>query len=102
MALRALGLPDDQPQFQTALTAVRRLISWERKPRFIQPCYSPIWDTCLGGLALLEAGEAADGKALKPALEWLISKQILNAEGDWILRRPGLQPGGWAVQYEND
>ncbi len=102
MALRALGLPDDQPQFQTALTAVRRLISWERKPRFIQPCYSPIWDTCLGGLALLEAGEAPDGKALKPALEWLISKQILHAEGDWILQRPGLQPGGWAFQYEND
>ena len=102
MALRALGMPDDHPRFKTALTAVRRLISWERKPRFIQPCYSPIWDTGLGCLALLEADEAPDGKTLKPALEWMISKQILNAEGDWIVQRPGLQPGGWAFQYEND
>ena len=102
MALRALGMSDHEPQFQTALKAVRRLISWEQKPRYIQPCYSPIWDTGLGTLALLEAGEAADAETLEPALEWMISKQILNAEGDWIVQRPGLPPGGWAFQYEND
>jgi squalene-hopene/tetraprenyl-beta-curcumene cyclase len=102
MALRAMGLPDNHPQFQIALLAVRRLISWERKPRFVQPCTSPIWDTGLGSLALLEAGEAPDGKALKPAFEWLRSKQILDVEGDWIVRRPGLEPGGWAFQYKND
>ena len=102
MALRAMGLADDHPQFATALAAVRRLISWERKPRFIQPCFSPIWDTSLGSLALLEAGEVPDGKALKPAFDWMLSKQILDLEGDWIVQRPGLEPGGWAFQYEND
>ncbi len=102
MAFHALGYDEDHPDFKTALNAARRLISWESKPRFIQPCWSPIWDTGLGALALLEAGEAADSDVMGPALSWMKSKQILDFEGDWAAKRPGLRPGGWAFQYGND
>ena len=27
--------------------------------------------------------------------------QVLEAKGDWVERKPGLRPGGWAFQYAN-
>src|SRR5262249_13856059 len=62
---------------------------------------SPIWDTGLAINALVETGLAPDHPALRRAAEWLLEKQILVA-GDWQVKRPYVQPGGWAVQFDND
>ncbi|MGG6496251.1 UNVERIFIED_CONTAM: squalene--hopene cyclase, partial [Bacteroidetes bacterium 56_B9] len=35
------------------------------------------------------------------ALDWLKPMQVLDVEGDWIVKRPGVRPGGWAFQYAN-
>ena len=33
--------------------------------------------------------------------EWLLGEEVTVA-GDWAVRRPGLAPGGWAFEFEND
>ena len=104
MALDVLGYPKDDPTRQIAKRSVEKLVSQETDDgtRYVQPCLSPIWDTCLGALALIETGEPGDSDCMHKALDWLRDRQILDVDGDWIKRRPGLRPGGWAFQYRND
>jgi squalene-hopene/tetraprenyl-beta-curcumene cyclase len=62
---------------------------------------SPVWDTALAANALVESGLPADHEALRRAGQWLLDKQVL-VPGDWQMKRPHVQPGGWAFQYDND
>jgi len=67
-----------------------------------QCCISPVWDTPWTLMALLEAGVPADTPALVKSGRWLISKQITNFKGDWAIKNPNSQPGGWAFEFRND
>jgi squalene-hopene/tetraprenyl-beta-curcumene cyclase len=49
----------------------------------------------------LEAGGEHTVAQVKRGLDWLLPKQILDVRGDWVARRPGIRPGGWAFQYAN-
>jgi len=100
MALKGLGYRNDHPVIVKAL-AVRELI-WDLGESIIyQPCVSPNWDTALAAKALLDAGLPADHRALRGAAKWLTEHQILK-KGDWSVKRPNLDPGGWAFQFYND
>ena len=67
-----------------------------------QCCISPVWDTPWTLMALLEAGVPADDPALLLAGRWLLGKQITKVHGDWVLKNPHADPGGWAFEFEND
>ena len=103
MVFHALGYSHADPDYVMARKAVRKLLT-ERgdDETYCQPCLSPVWDTALAMHALLEAGESADGPTLKRATAWLESCQITDVAGDWQSARPGLRPGGWAFEFEND
>ena len=60
-----------------------------------------MWDTALAVLALRACGVPADDPQLAKAGEWLIGEEV-TVTGDWAVRRPGLAPGGWAFEFEND
>jgi squalene-hopene/tetraprenyl-beta-curcumene cyclase len=96
MMFDTLGFSPDHPSAAIAWRAVRKLLVEIEDRAYCQPCLSPVWDTGLAGHAMLEAGVAVD-----LSCRWLLEKQILDVAGDWIVRRPGLRPGGWAFQYEN-
>src|SRR5213079_1732092 len=66
-----------------------------------EACQSPIWDTALAVIALLDAGVPASHPQLRRAGEWLVSEEV-TVNGDWAVRRPDLAPGGWAFEFEND
>src|SRR6188474_695910 len=66
-----------------------------------EACQSPVWDTCLALVALRAAGVAADEPALQKAGQWLLQEEV-RARGDWAVRLPGVEPGGWAFEYDND
>src|SRR5690606_2381313 len=68
---------------------------------YCQPCVSPVWDTGLTALALLEADKAGNGESLARAYDWLKSKQLSDEPGDWRVSRPNLKGGGWAFQFAN-
>jgi squalene-hopene/tetraprenyl-beta-curcumene cyclase len=66
-----------------------------------EACQSPVWDTALAALALRAAGLPADDPRLVQAGEWLLGEEV-RTRGDWAVRRPRLEAGGWAFEHEND
>ena len=100
MALKDLGYPSDHPDFIRGLKSIEDLLVTHGSETFCQPCVSPIWDTCLSLSALREAGVSADHEAIKEAVDWLFEK-LITSPGDWAYRAPGLEPAGWAFQFEN-
>jgi squalene-hopene/tetraprenyl-beta-curcumene cyclase len=88
-------------------TFARGLAGWERfmvrdgdrlRP---EACQSPIWDTALAVLALRAAGVSADDPRLQAAGSWLLAEEV-TVRGDWSIRRPELEPGGWSFEFDND
>ena len=51
--------------------------------------------------ALLDARVPADDPAVLRATDWLLGEEI-RVKGDWAVRRPRLEPGGWAFEFAND
>ena len=107
MAMHVMGVPPEHPDYITARESIRRLVVESRekrggRPRYVQPCVSPVWDTALATHALLEAGTPADDPRIRKACDWLADLQILDVKGDWAVNAPDLPPGGWAFQYRND
>jgi squalene-hopene/tetraprenyl-beta-curcumene cyclase len=66
-----------------------------------EACQSPVWDTALAIRSLRAAGVPAEEPALRQAGRWLLGEEV-RARGDWSVRLPGVEPGGWAFEYDND
>ena len=96
MAMEALGFAKDHPALVTAKKSIKLLLTPGEGKKFCQPCVSPIWDTGLAALAMMDAGQSVDDSCA-----WLKDKQILDVKGDWAEKRPHVRPGGWAFQYNN-
>jgi squalene-hopene/tetraprenyl-beta-curcumene cyclase len=101
MALRALGYADDHPAVAKGVRAIEDFVIEEGGELFFQPCVSPTWDTALAIKALLDTGTPRDDPALQRAAEWLLDNQIFKG-GDWQVKNPDLEPGGWAFEFAND
>jgi squalene-hopene/tetraprenyl-beta-curcumene cyclase len=102
MMFDALGFARDHPLYATAREALDRLVVVRPEEAYCQPCKSPVWDTGLVCLALLEVGNGPAVAQTVRGLEWLKPLQILDLKGDWADWRPELRPGGWAFQYVNE
>lgn len=101
MALKGLGYRIEHPVIRKALEASRELI-WDYGDRILyQPCVSPNWDTALAAKALIDSGWDRGDPALTRAARWLVDHQIFKP-GDWSVKRPRLEPGGWAFEFFND
>jgi squalene-hopene/tetraprenyl-beta-curcumene cyclase len=100
LALKALGYTDEHPLVQGQLREIDALAIEEQDRLHCQPCVSPVWDTALAVNALVESGLPKDDPALAQAETWLLDRQIL-IPGDWKVKRPELEPGGWPFQYDN-
>jgi squalene-hopene/tetraprenyl-beta-curcumene cyclase len=68
--------------------------------RRLEACQSPVWDTALAMIALSDGGLEESHPALMHGAEWLLGEEI-TVRGDWAVRRPHLQPGGWAFEFAN-
>lgn len=101
MALKANGYRNDHPVMKRAIEASQELIWHFDDNDMYMPCVSVNWDTGLAGWALLDSGLAADDEAVKKTAKWLIDHQIFK-KGDWSVKRPQLEPGGWAFEFYND
>ena len=100
-ALKLLGHDATDPDMKRGIQAIDDLVIEDETQTYVQPCVSPIWDTCLSLSALSEAGLRPDNEAVKPATDWLFDKQVFT-RGDWVGKAPDLEGGGWAFQFEND
>jgi len=100
-ALMALGHGPEDPLTFREIREFSRFEIEEEDTIRLQPCVSPVWDTCIAMVALEEAGLAPDHPALVKAADWLLTKQILGG-GDWQIKNKDAEPGGWAFEFRND
>ena len=100
-ALLALGHSPDDPLTAREIDEFSRFEIEEGDTIRVQPCVSPVWDTAIAMVALEEAGLPPGHPALIEAASWLLENQIMGP-GDWMVKTPGVKPGGWAFEFRND
>jgi squalene-hopene/tetraprenyl-beta-curcumene cyclase len=101
IAMRCLGYSVDDPQVIRAMDEFEKLGIEEGDTYRVQPCVSPVWDTAYALYALAEAGiPAADPRLVKCA-DWILQKEVRTA-GDWKVKNPQGQPGGWYFEFNNE
>src|SRR3984885_7960000 len=114
MALHLSGYPLEHPVMRRGLEGLERFMVEDRgddqrsRPpgapagasRRLEACQSPVWDTALAVVALGDADLPEDHPALVKATEWLLAEEV-TVPGDWSIRRPQLEPGGWAFEFAN-
>ncbi|MEE9285702.1 MAG: squalene--hopene cyclase [Dehalococcoidia bacterium] len=101
MALKSLGYSMDHPVMRKGVQGFQGFARETEDAFWIDPCVSPVWDTCLAMLALQDSGLPPTHPALADGTEWLLDQQVLDHRGDWQVKRPKLRPGGWAFEFAN-
>ena len=105
IALHLMGYQLDHPVLAKAIAGLDGFTVHEETEqgtvRWFEACQSPVWDTCLAVTGLLDAGVDADDPAVTRAVDWMLGEEI-RVPGDWSVRRPGVEPGGWAFEFAND
>jgi squalene-hopene/tetraprenyl-beta-curcumene cyclase len=101
MALSLQGYALDHPVMRAGIEGLDGFTVVDGDSRRIEACQSPVWDTALALTALADAGIAPGAPALKSGATWLLDEEITTG-GDWRVRRPSLNAGGWAFEFAND
>jgi squalene-hopene/tetraprenyl-beta-curcumene cyclase len=101
IALHTRGYGLDHPVQKLALAGLDSFTIEDDKGRRLEACQSPVWDTALSVIALLDAGVPASDAAIGRAAEWLVGREV-RVRGDWTVRKPKLASGGFPFEYAND
>ncbi len=102
IALKLRGYPLDHPVMKRGLEGFEGVWAVQDGEIFNpQACLSPVWDTALAMIALMDSGLAPDNPAIVQAGRWLLREQVLTG-GDWQVKAKGVEPGGWSFEFEND
>src|SRR5438445_4492228 len=111
MALHLCGYPLSHPVMRRGIAGIEGFMVEDRddsrgvgapagRSRRLEACQSPVWDTALAMIALNDAGLPGDHPAMLLGADWLLGEEVLG-RGDWSVARPGLEPGGWALEFAN-
>lgn len=103
IALKALGYDDAHPVLAKALRDFEGLFVDDPEDFRIQPCLSPVWDTSINLIALVESGlkDEESGNALARASQWLADREV-RIRGDWAVHNPHPVASGWSFEFRND
>ncbi|KAK2701697.1 squalene--hopene cyclase-like [Artemia franciscana] len=100
-SLKILGYDEQHPLMIQTRRALDKLLIIEEDHAYCQPCLSPMWDTGIASLALLESDPDANREAITHGLDWLADQQLSDEPGDWRDNNPDLAGGGWPFQFAN-
>lgn len=100
-ALKTLGYEDDDPLVIKAIKELEAFEIHDDDAIRVQPCFSPIWDTAIVIIALIESGLRSDHPALQKATQWLLDKEV-RSYGDWSIKNRDAKPGGWYFEFLNE
>ncbi len=101
IALKALGYSDNEPSLVKARADLAGLLVDDPEDFRIQPCLSPVWDTAINAIALIESGGAAGSEPVRRAARWLASKEV-RRRGDWTFKNQHREGSGWAFEFNNE
>ncbi len=103
MALYNEGYATDHPVLAAGLGALDDP-RWRvdvGEATWIQASTSPVWDTVLTLLAFDDCAlNKRQAVVVEKALNWVLDQQVLRP-GDWQVKVPHVEPGGWAFEYKN-
>jgi len=100
IGLKCLGYSDDSELVKDALNELEKLVISEGDTDRLQPCKSPVWDTAIATIAMLEAGVDSQHQSMQKSVDWLISKEVRHL-GDWAERIKGRPAAGWFFEFRN-
>ncbi|WP_093393140.1 squalene--hopene cyclase [Thermodesulforhabdus norvegica] len=103
MALYNEGYSLDHPVMSRGLQALDapHWSYWKDGALYVQASNSPVWDTVLSLLAMLDCGaDARSSETLRKAVNWLLEQQV-TSYGDWAVKAANVEPGGWAFEMAN-
>jgi squalene-hopene/tetraprenyl-beta-curcumene cyclase len=102
MALNAEGYSLSHPVMSKGLSTLQDQWSYQRPGGLhIQASESPVWDTMLSLMAMLDCGrEIGTTVSMQAATSWLLQQEI-RSHGDWAVKVKGVEPGGWAFERAN-
>ena len=101
MALDVLGYDANHPlRIEAEKQFNNLMVDNDSRGFYMQPCFSPIWDTAIAAYALSET-ENPPEDALRRCADWMISKEV-RRKGDWSVKRPNVEPSGWAFEFNNE
>lgn len=105
IALHLLGYGLEHHVMKRGLAGLDRFAVWEPTAdgvsRRVDVTQSPHWDTAHAMVALTGAGVRPEHPALRSAAEWMLGQEV-RGPGDWQVRRPRGEPGGWTFQFSNE
>ncbi len=101
LAFKLHGYPLDHPVIVKGLEAIDRFCIDRDDHLVMQSCISPLWDTGISCNALMDSGLDPDDPALIRAGEFFLRKQVVK-RGDWAIKNPNAQPGGWSFEFYNE
>ncbi|UFS71357.1 squalene--hopene cyclase [Geomonas sp. RF6] len=101
LCLHLLGYGNDHPTVALGLEALANFAIETEEEIVLQSCVSPVWDTALALKALVDAGVPTDHPSLVRGAQWLLDKEV-RKPGDWKIKSPELEAGGWAFEFLND
>ena len=101
IALKHLGYSMDHPVMKKGMEGFEGFAIEEGDSWRVQACVSPVWDTCLVQIGMLDSGLDSDHPAIQASTKWLVEEQIRSG-GDWQVNVKDAEPGGWAFEFAND
>ncbi|WP_243338042.1 squalene--hopene cyclase [Anaeromyxobacter soli] len=101
LALHAAGRGLDSDPVRRGLEAIERFTLSDAEGFRVEACQSPVWDTILALIGLVDAGADPADPRLLAARRWIEGMQLTNDWGDWRVYDPRGPPGGWAFEYAN-
>lgn len=99
-AFLALGYNKDSEILTNAINGLKSLVCKSDPFIHVQNSPSTVWDTALLSYALQEAGVDPDDSWLRKANRFLLNHQQTKY-GDWALKAPNVNPGGWGFSDVN-
>jgi squalene-hopene/tetraprenyl-beta-curcumene cyclase len=101
LALHAAGYGLASDPVRRGLAAIERFAISDAEGFRVEACQSPVWDTILTLIGLVDSGADPSDPRLAAARRWIETMQLTNDWGDWKVYNPGGTPGGWAFEYAN-
>ena len=101
IALTLRGHGPESPALRRGLEGWNRFMVEDGDRLCPEACQSPVWDTALALLGLEASGLTIETGQLRRAASLVVREEV-RARGDWSIRAPGVEPAGWAFEYDND
>ena len=89
LALHAPGHGLASDPVRRGLEAIERFAIYDAEGFRVEACQSPVWDTILALIGLVDSGADPADPRLVAARRWMEQNQLTNDWGDWKVYNPG-------------